>query len=104
MEISQFVIQKKCLQLIGLQRDELTNFPKIFNFVQLLNISSMIFCVQSEIFFISVNFSNILATAEALTPISLEIITITKIITFWVSKQKFYQLMDRIKKLSDEGE
>jgi hypothetical protein len=103
MENSQFSIQVKCFKLVGLYRNQLGNHSKLRHFLHIFIATPVFLGVLSVIFFVAQNYRDILVSAEAFGIIFTGIITLSKLATFCLSKEKFFQLMDDIKKLSERG-
>lgn len=94
-----FSIQLKCFQLIGLKRQSAKNFY----FIPVFSIICIPFWMFSHIFYAVQNFENVLLLAEVAGPNFTDIIGASKLITFYVAKEKFYSMVDDIKKLSLQG-
>lgn len=101
--MDQFSIQVKCFQLLGLHRHQLENRLKFRYFLHLLIAAPLIFGVSSVISFVVDNYSDILASAEASGIMFTGIITLSKLGTFFFSKEKLFEIMDRIKLFSERG-
>lgn len=104
MDGSLFSIQVKCFHIIGFYRAKSTKREKLFRALQVSGIVCIALCLASEIYFLVENFTDVMASAEAFGTLSTEIITLSKIITFYFWKEKFYQLMDEIKTLSEQSD
>lgn len=100
MEESQFIIPVKCFQLVGFSSGAELRYPKLFHLFQAINIIVVMTCGISQIYFIQQNLKDVLASAESFTPLSIQVITLSKILTFYTQREKFYKLMDDIKSLS----
>lgn len=95
-----FSLQVKCLNAIGFNRKRSKQFPIIFQFLHAINVSFVVFAVLTEFTFVCINFNDVLVSAEAFGPLSTEIITIAKLLTFMIYEKDFYKLMDKIQTLS----
>lgn len=103
MDGSLFSIQVKCFHLIGFYRNDLIRHQRLFHAIQILSVICIAFCLLSEIYFVVENFQDVIASAESFGTLSTEVITLTKLITFYFCKEKFYQLMDQIAALSEQS-
>lgn len=103
MDESPFWIPSKCFQMIGYHRDGANKNPGFYRIIQVWGIVCIIICLSAELFFIKLNIDNVLSVAEGFAPLSTGIISFTKNVTFFVWKDKFYKLMERIKDLSAEN-
>jgi hypothetical protein len=103
MEQNQFSIQLKCFQFIGFQSSDSLKSRVISKALKFLNLFSLIFCVSSEVFFVLKNINNVLASAEAAGIIFISLISFSKLITFWVRKEKAWKIMADIKILNSKG-
>lgn len=101
MEISKFSVQVQCFNLIGFQR--ISKYPIFARVFQLFNAIIIICGMLPLIFFFMENFCDILAVADALGPNFTGAIALIKVISLCMWKEKFYELMDGIKKLSLNG-
>lgn len=101
MEGFQFSIPVKCFNLVRFHQIIPVKYRHLSYALQTLAFVSVIICALTESFFIVKNLKNILASAESFTPLSIVIITIFKMFTFYARKEKFYQLMDDINDLAD---
>lgn len=99
----QFSIQVQCLRMIGCQRTENVKYPKIRNCVQILITINLIFCTFSIGWYVIENFRDLIKAADASGVVIDGFLAFTKFMTFCVSRDKFYALMDDIKQLSDGG-
>jgi 7tm Odorant receptor len=97
-----FRIQTKCLHLIGLHRSNLIKKPKHFFVFYVVVFFVMVYSAVAEANFIIKNKSDILGSSEAFGPLSTITITLIKLVTFLVYREKFYELMDRIKEMATE--
>lgn len=104
MDGSLFSIQVKCFHLIGFHRAEFTKHAKLFHVLQISCIICISLCLMSEIYFVVENILDVMASAESFGTLSTEIITLSKVITFYIWKENFYQLMDEIKFLSKHSD
>lgn len=104
MEGEKFFIQIKCFHLIGFQRNESKRFPRIHRIVPAFLVLCKVFFVASQALYAVQNFNDVVAVAEACATLFTGIITISKIISLSISKEKFYELMDEIEMLSQGGE
>ena len=100
MEEFQFSIPVKCLQLSGFRTMQFLKFPKLFHVMPVFFIFCVVSCSLSEVYFIMENYKDVLASAESFTPLSIEMITFCKILTFYIRRGKFYKMMNQIKDLS----
>lgn len=97
-------MQINCFEMIGIKREEFVKHRKVENILSVLKIGLMSFCIFSQALFVVRNFRDILASAEACGPLLTTVLAVAKIITFMVSKKKFFQMMDQVKLLSAGGE
>lgn len=103
MSGSLFSIQVKCFHVIGFYRKDRIRHQRLFHAIQILSLFCIAFCLLSEIYFVVENFQDVIASAESFGTLSTEVITLTKLITFYFWKEKFYQLMDQIAGLSEQA-
>jgi hypothetical protein len=104
MENSQFSLEVKCLKLIGLHRHQLENFWKTKICMYLVMASPVFFSLFGVIAYAVENYKNLIAVAEASGIIFTGYIAMSKLVTFFCSSEKFFKIMDDIKKLSKKGE
>lgn len=97
-----FRIQSKCLHLVGLHRSNLIHKPKYFFVFYIAMFFAIVYSAVAEASFIIKNKSDILGSSEAFAPLSTITITMIKLVTFLAYREKFYELMDRIKELATE--
>lgn len=96
-----FFVSSRCLKLVGFQPKE--NYPKISTAVQLYFIMNLFYFGYSELLFIPRNFHDVMAAAEAFGPAAATILSWWKYFSFFWSKEKFYNLMEKLKDLTAEG-
>lgn len=96
-------LQLEIFELIGLQQFHPSKYLMFFHALHILSILSMVFATLTEFFFIALNVKDILSSAEAFGPFSTEIISLTKYLTFFIWKDKFYSLINQIRDLSAQG-
>jgi 7tm Odorant receptor len=96
-----FNIQTKCLHLVGLHRADLIKSPSKFIAFYVAMVMCMISCSCFEAYYIVKNHDDILGSSEAFSPLSTIVISMTKLFTFIFYREEFYELMDRIKNLSE---
>lgn len=93
---NNFATQVKCFHLIGQHRSDLMIHPNIWRYFNFFGFLSILVSVLSETYFIVENHRNVLASAESFGTLSTEIITLTKLITFIASKEKFYRMIEKL--------
>lgn len=103
MDNSQFSIQIKCFKLVGLRRHQLENNLKLRNLLYLFIAFPLIFCNLSATSYAIENFHDILASADAFAIVFTGYLALSKFATFCFSKEKFFEIMDDIKMLSENG-
>lgn len=96
-----FTLQKKFLILSGYARSD--TITRARGFVQFLGFFVLIVNLIFESYFVYVNHKDILVSAECFGPLSTEMITIVKMIIVFISKKKFYYLIDEIQKMTIEA-
>lgn len=97
-----FEFQLKCFLMIGFNREASIKYSKVQQ--KLRGTIALIICaaIIAEASFIATNLDDLLASAECFGPLSIEIITLSKLFTFIVYEQKFYQLMDQVEALANQ--
>jgi hypothetical protein len=93
-----FSIQTRCFKFGGFEK-----WSKVLNMVQLYLIVELIYFSFSELLFIVKNHRDVLASAEAFGPFATAFLGIVKIVTFYVSLDKFHAFIERIKCLNKTG-
>lgn len=97
-------MQVICLKLFGFQQKPRSlRIKKFLNYFVIINVVTIFYCLIAELLFVVTNFHNILDTADAVGTFLTEVITISKFLTFMSQKQKFYELIDKVKELSARG-
>lgn len=97
-------MQVICLKLFGFQQKSRSlRFKKLLNYFVTINVVTIVYCLMSELLFVVTNFHNILDTADAVGTFLTEVITLSKFLTFLSQKQKFYELINKVKELSARG-
>lgn len=97
-----FDIQRKCLHFTGFRLHKKYNM--LLRLLQFYHILSAAYCWFSEGLFIFKESNGILETAEVFGPLATAFMSMSKEITLFVSLEKFYAIMDRLKVLGLEGE
>lgn len=101
--ISFFSVQLECLQTIAFDRQDSLKSKITSKTLKFLNLFSLLFCASSEAFFVTKNFSDVLASAEAAGIVFISLISLSKLVTFWIWKDKKERLIEKIEKLASEG-
>lgn len=97
-------MQMICLKLFGCQQKSRSlRIKKFLNLFVIINVVTICYCLIAELLFVVKNFHNILDTADAVGTFLTEVITLSKFLTFLSQKQKFYELIDKVKELSARG-
>lgn len=104
MDGSLFSIQLKFFRIVGFHRDlSSAKFPRLLRVFQILRIVCIMLCLPAEFAFLSMNFRDVVAAAESVGASFTEIITLGKLITFYLAQEKFYELIDEVHKLSADS-
>lgn len=103
MEGSLFSIQLRCFEIVGFHRDASSvKFPKLLRVFQVMRIVCIFLCLPAEFAFLAQNLTDVVAAAESVGASFTEIITLGKFITFYLTQEKFYELIDQVQKLSSD--
>lgn len=91
-----------CFRMIGFNREAAIKNPAVLRLIHKLIAFVIFLVIIVEAFFIATHLDDLLASAECFGPLSIEIITLSKFVTFFIYENKFYQLMDKVGTLSNQ--
>lgn len=94
---SPFSTQLKCLKVIGFHAGFDSRAKTALHVACSLLI---VFVMMSELYAVVLNFNDVLAAAEAFGPFSAELICLSKFLSFYCFKRKFYSLIERVEALT----
>lgn len=97
-----FLLQFKLLKLCGFHSlNKIQYFRGINIFHKTVSIMCLVYCILAGILFIHENTFDFLEAAASAGPLLSVIITLVKFVTFSLYREKFYELMDNVKSLSN---
>lgn len=97
MAESPFSTQLKCLKVIGFHSGFDSKAKTALHVACSLLI---VFAMMSELYAVMLNFNDVLTAAEAFGPFSAELICLSKFLSFYCFKRKFYSLIERVEALT----
>lgn len=96
-----FKIPKKCLKMTGnLNLDKIP--PIVFKILRVFLNAFVSYCLFATVLYIMRNFDDVGEVAEAFALGLTALLSLTKMLTFYKSKQKFYDFMKRSEDMTDE--
>lgn len=100
-----FEVPTKGLGLMGFfSKEKYLRYPRAVKYIHWFSFFIIITSIVEELSFISTNLSNVMAAAECMGALAAEIISLPKLLALIFYKDKFFELMERIRKLSDDYE
>jgi hypothetical protein len=99
MEI--FEIQKKCFSLTFYHRN--LKFEKVFKLIQPIFLAIFAYTVALQLIYVCLNIRDVMEAAESFGLFATAFLGLIKTLTFYFYMETFYDFMEKLRKMSNEG-